>query len=384
MKQTFLVSWLAKSVTLLLLFSLASCKPEAKQPAEVEPVVGNNTSEPEDRLVINNATLEEVDDSGKTVWKMKADKTSYNEDNKLAFLENPAGNLYQDGKIILQVKAKKGEVQEDGKIIFLRDKIEATDIRNNLVFRADELEWRPEEDLVIVRKNLTASRPKQLEVVATEGRYKTKTQELDVVGKIAATSFQEALKLQTEHLIWQIPQKKLLGDKRIQIDRYKEKVITERVEADSSQLDLQTMIIILTNNVELKSLSPPLQVASNNAIWNTKAQTVISNQPIQVIHETEQTTVTGNEGKIDLKDEVVRLTNGVTGTSSRNQSKLDANQFFWDIPTQKIEAQGNVVYQRTNPPVKTKGVKAVGQLNRDNVVVTGGNTKERVVTEIIP
>ncbi len=315
---------------------------------------------------------------------MKADKTSYNEDNKLALLENPAGNLYQDGKIVLQVKAKKGEVKEDGKVIFLRDKIEAIDIRNNLIFRGDELEWRPEEDLVIVRNNLTASRPKQLELSATEGRYTTKTQELDLVGKIAATTFEQALQLQTEHLIWKIPQKKVLGDKRIQINRYKEKVITERVEADSSQLDLQTMVIILTKNVELKSLTPPLQIASNNAIWNTKAQTVISNQPIQIVHETEQTTVIGNEGKIDLKDEVARLSNGVTGTSSRNQSKLDANQFFWDIPTQKIEAQGNVVYQRTNPPVKTKGNKAVGQLNKDNVVVTGGETGERVVTEIIP
>ena len=382
-KGTSLVSWLAKSVILLLLFSLTSCKQQAKQPVETEPTV-ENASEPEDRLVINNATLEEVDDNGKTVWKMKADKTSYNEDTKFAILENPAGNLYQDGKIVLQVKAKKGEVQEDGKIIFLRDKIEAVDIRNKLIFRGDELEWRPKEDLLIVRKNLTASRPKQLEVSGQEGRYTTKTQQLDLTGKVAAATFNPPLKLATERLTWKIPQKKALTSKPVQVDRYQGKIITERVEADISQLDLQTMIVILTKNVELKSLNPPLQIASNKAIWNTKAQTVLSNQPVKIFHSTEQTTLVANEGKIDLKDEVARLTSGVTGTSARNNSKLDANQVFWDIPTQKVEAQGNVVYRRTNPPVNTKGDKAVGHLNKDNVVVTGGGAKGRVVTEIIP
>ena len=132
MKRTFLVSWLTRSLILLLLFSLNSCKQQAKQPVETEPSV-ENPAEPEDRLVINNATLEEVDDDGKTVWKMKADQTSYNEDTKLAFLENPAGNLYQDGKIVTgfpletcikmaklfcRLKLKKGKFKKMAKLFF--------------------------------------------------------------------------------------------------------------------------------------------------------------------------------------------------------------------------------------------------------------------------
>jgi len=41
-----------------------------------------------------------------------------------------------------------------------------------------------------------------------------------------------ALQLRTEHLIWQI-RAKLIGDRPVQIDRYKGKTITDRATANS-------------------------------------------------------------------------------------------------------------------------------------------------------
>jgi hypothetical protein len=45
-----------------------------------------------------------------------------------------------------------------------------------------------------------------------------------------------------------------------------------------------------------------------------------------------------------------------------------------------MEANGDVFYTQVNPPASFKGQKAVGNLQNQNVAVSGG----RVVTEIVP
>jgi hypothetical protein len=49
-----------------------------------------------------------------------------------------------------------------------------------------------------------------------------------------------------------------------------------------------------------------------------------------------------------------------------------------------MEAQGNVVYKQVEPPMTFTGEKAVGNIQTENIVVSGGNSQGRVVTEIIP
>jgi hypothetical protein len=41
--------------------------------------------------------------------------------------------------------------------------------------------------------------------------------------------------MKTEHLFWQIKEQQANSDKRTQIERYKAKTVTDRVEADQSQ-----------------------------------------------------------------------------------------------------------------------------------------------------
>ncbi|MEO8891852.1 MAG: LPS export ABC transporter periplasmic protein LptC [Coleofasciculaceae cyanobacterium] len=95
----------------------------------------------EGSLVFNNVTLDQADEKGHPLWKVKAKQAIYTKDKKSAQIEKPTGDLFQDGKIVLQVSADKGEVQirETGNKIFLRGQIVATDIRNKAVFQGDEL-----------------------------------------------------------------------------------------------------------------------------------------------------------------------------------------------------------------------------------------------------
>ncbi|NJO19650.1 MAG: LPS export ABC transporter periplasmic protein LptC, partial [Spirulinaceae cyanobacterium RM2_2_10] len=86
---------------------------------------------------------------------------------------------------------------------FLRGQIEATDPRNDLTIRAQELDWLPREDRVVARQNLRVSHP-QLEVVAEEARYQTREEQLDLLGKVVATAKEQPVQLQSEKLSWAI------------------------------------------------------------------------------------------------------------------------------------------------------------------------------------
>ena len=373
---------------LLFTFLVSACNTEKRTEKKLQKDTSSVTDF-EGSLVFQNVTLDQADEQGRPLWKVKAKQAVYTKDKKAARIQNPSGDLFQDGKMIMQITAQSGEVQEDGKKIFLKGQIVATDPRNGAVLKGNELEWRPKEDLLIVRQNLVGTHQK-MEATAKEGRYFSRSQQMELLGQIVATSKDPALQIRTEHLVWQIPQQMVVGDRRIQIDRYTGNRVTDQAVGDSGQVNLKTKIATLTKNVQMTSLEPPVQIAGNSVTWNLNTQMVTSDQPVKVVHRQQQVTLTGNRGQVDLKGKVARLVGGVQGVGTRNQSQLYANQVTWNIPTEEFDAQGNVIYhQQVDPPLHLTGSRAVGKFQGQTVVVTGGGggasgSGSRVVTEIIP
>lgn len=339
-------------------------------------------TEVEASLVLKNVTLDQVDNQGLPLWKVEAKQATYSQDQKTALVNNPNGDLFQDGQIVLKVSAKSGKIQQDGKAIFLKDGIIATDLRNGAVFKGDQLEWRPEEDLLVVSNNLQGNHP-QLQVSAKEGKYFSRQQRLELFTQVAAISKDPNLNIKTEHLVWLIQAEKVIGPVRTQMERYKNNTVSDRVEADKSELNQKTNTVTLKQNVQLTSLEPSMLMSSNSVVWNLDAQTAVSDQPVQIIDQKEKLTVTANQGQIDLEREVANFTGGVQGIAERNQAKLYANDLRWDIPTQNMQASGNIIYQQIDPPLLTTGAAAVGKLQDQSIVVNSG-AGEPVVTEIIP
>src|SRR5919202_1808139 len=345
---------------------LSACKSQTRTEKKIKQDTA--ATDIEGSLVFKNITLDQADERGRPLWKVKAKQATYSKDKKIARIDQPSGDLYQDGKVVLQVSAASGEIRQDGKIVLLKGQITATDTRNGALFKGDDLEWYPKEDLLIVRNNLKGTHP-QLQATGKEGRYFTRKQQLELLGQVAAISKDPDLQMKTEHLIWQIKEQRVNGDKRIHIERYKAQTVTTRVEADKSEVNLKTKIAILKQNIQLTSIDPPLLMASNSAVWNLNAQTVVSDQPVRIVHQKENVILTANQGQVDLERKVAKLTGGVQGVGSLNQAKLYANQMTWDIPTQNLQASGNVIYQQINPPFSTSGPTAVGKLQDQSVVV---------------
>ncbi len=273
-----------------------------------------------DDLTFNNIRLDQTDEQGRPLWQVRATKALYSRDRQVAQITKPRGQLFQDGKVTYRIQASTGEIRQNGQTILLRGQVVATDVRDQVVLRGNELEWKPKVDELTVRQNLTVTH-KQLKMTAKEATAYSRKHQLHVLGSVIATAVQPPLKLVTERVVWEIQKQQVVMDRPIQLDHTESPTVVNRVTANRTTINLKTQQVTLKQQVQL------LQLLS---------------------------------GKL--------------------QGQLNADQLVWLVPNQLVTAEGNVTYRRLNPPLFLQGPRAVGRLNDETVVISGG----RVVTEIAP
>lgn len=372
-------NWFYLPFTFFLIIALAACS--GKSPTNSQQN-NSGSSNQDSNLTFFDVTLEQADEVGQPVWRVRAKQAKYTKEKQIGEAESPYGELYQDGKVVYQVKAEKADIDQDGKRLFLKGKILATDPRNGIVLQGNELEWRPKEDLLIVRNQINGSH-KQLQAVAQEARVKTREQRMDFFGKVVANSADPQVQMRTEHLIWQIKEGKLISDRPTQFDRYKNNQISDRARGNSAEFNLKTKIATVQKNAQLELIDPPMQVTSNSMIWNMSTEIINTNSPVRVFHKAENVTVNANRGEMRIPQKTVYLTGNVNAVGQRRQS-LQSQAMTWFLDKKLLEAQGNVVYRQVDPPLNFTGETAVGNLQTENIIVKGGSSTGRVVTEIIP
>jgi LPS export ABC transporter protein LptC len=335
----------------------------------------------EAKLELDNLSFQQVDKQGKPLWKVRAQKGVYSPDKKRAKVTNLDGDFYQDGQIILHVTAKIGEVEQAGEKVILRGDVVTKETRNQLTLIGQEVEWQPKSDLLIIRDKVQANQPK-FQVNADEGRYLSRKQQLDLAGKITAFSQDPRLAMQTEHIIWLVKDKKIIGDKPVQIHRYQENQITSQVTANSFATALDRKIINLQGKVQLNATQPLVQVNGESFAWNIDRELVTADRPIRIVDSKEAMTLTANTGELDLQKSQATLAGKAHGVATRNQAQLDADRLVWEITSQQLIGTGNVVYQQLDPVIKFTGTRGVGKLQDRSIVVSGG--AKQVRTEFIP
>lgn len=373
------INWYYLPLTFFLVIGLVGCG--GKSPPASQPNAAGSSNQ-DSNLTFFDVTLEQADEVGRPIWKVTAKRAKYTQEKQIGQAESPYGELYQDGKVIYQIKADVADIEQDGKQLFLKGKIFATDPSNGIVLQGNELEWRPQEDLLIVRNQINGTH-KQVQAVAREARVKTREQRMEFSGGVIANSADPQLQVRTEHLIWKIKEEKLIGDRPIQIDRYKNNKISDRGKGNAAEVNLKTKIATIQQNAQLELLDPPVQIASNSITWNMNAETVTTNSPTRMFQRAEKVTVTANQGEMKIPQKTVYLTGNVNAIGQRRQS-LRANTLTWYLDNKLVEAQGNVLYRQVDPPLNFAGETAVGNLQTENIVVKGGSSSGRVVTEIIP
>ncbi|WP_373538167.1 LPS export ABC transporter periplasmic protein LptC [Microcoleus sp.] len=334
-------------------------------------------------LTLNKVTLEQANEKGETFWKVNSKTAVYSKDQKTVDVQKPVGKLFQDGKEIYDIQGDTGQVFQEGNQVFIKGNIVATDLKNGLVLRGNELEWRPKEDVLVVRNNLTGEN-KQVTASAKEARVFSRAKRMELFGSVVANVKDPVLQLRTEHLVWFVEQQKINSDQPTQIDRYKDKKVTDSGFADQVDVDLKTKIATLTKNAQLMPSDPPLQIESSLMSWNFPAQSVISPGPVKVFHRVEKVTMTGDQGRGDLEKKIFYLTGNVVGIGEKRQSQLNTDRVTWYLTNQTFDAEGNVVYKQLNPVFNLTGPRAAGELKNQTVTVKGDGGGGQVVMEFVP
>ena len=361
----------------IAMLGIGSCRsPKQPQPSPTP----TTTIEP--KLELDNLSFEQVDKQGKPLWKVRAKRGVYTPDRKRAKVTNLDGELYQDGKIIMRIAAKTGEVQQEGEKVILRGDVVTTETRNNLILIGQEVEWLPKADLLMIRGRVQANQPK-FQVNANEGKYFTRKQQMDLSGKITVLSSDPRLAMQTEHLLWQVKDRTVIGDRFTQIQRYQGNQITAKVTANRFSTALDRQIINLQGKVQLNAINPLIQVNGESFVWNLQREIVTADRPLTILHQQQAVTFNANAGELDLQASTATLTGNARGVATRNQAKLGADRLFWQIASQQIVGTGNVVYQQISPLIKFTGTRGVGKL-QDQSIVVSSDSKQRVQTEFIP
>ena len=375
---------------LLSTLMLSSCAPP-------DPLEQRSQAPPpkeESSLTLNNATLEQANAKGQTVWKIQVQEARYSPDGRNATLVNVKGDFYENGKVVLQVKADKGEIIEDGKALFLRENIVALDPRNKAVLRAQEVEWQTESSILTARQNLKGEHP-DLTVTAKEGRYETKEERLIVSGDVVAVTEHNTkdqnqpkdprrLELKTDRITWEIKNNRVFGDRPLTLVRFVDKTATDEVKSDQAELLLKQQLVNLVGLNQFKSVEPPLQIAAEPISWSYLTRFVTTDDPISIVDYKQQITVRGNRGAVNLAAGVAKLEQGTNTTSQEQQSQLYADELTYNFGPQTLQAKGNIIYeQQKGVKFNLTGDLAQGSLPDNNVVVTS-TSPERVVTEIFP
>ena len=372
-------NWFYLPLTFFLLINLTGCGGVSPQDL---PANDGEELPQQSNLTFFNVTLEQADEMGRPLWKVRSQRAIYTKEKQLGQVENPLGELYQDGKPIYQIKAETADIEQDGQRLFLRGRIVATDPLNGVVLQGNELEWLPQEDLLIVRNQLNGTH-KQLQAVAQEARVKTREQRIEFSGGVVAKSVEPQMQMRSEQLTWLIQEERLISDRPMQIHRYNNNQITDRGQGDAAEFNLKTKVATIKKNAQLALVDPPTQRASNSRTWDMNAEIVTTNSPVTVVQSAENVRVTANQGEMKIPQKIINLRGNVNAIGQRNQS-LQANQLTWYLDKKLLSAEGNVVYRQIDPPINFTGDTAIGNLQTEEIVVKSGQSGRRVVTEIIP
>lgn len=347
------------------------------------PAVVVQPSPTADTQVFENITLDQSDEQGNRLWKVKADQARYNRDRKVAQIVQPRGQFFEAKQAVYEVSADRGEAREDGQRMILRGRVEVRDLRDGAVVKAEEAEWQPKEKVLWVRRQIQGAR-EDLQLMADEGRWQSDTNSLTLTGApLVLTAGKQGLKLQTTQATWQIRSETIQSDRPVTIERFTLTTppqLTSKAQGQTLLVNLKSQSVTLRNQAQVNFIEPPLDITSNVIRWEVAQEKVFSDVAIAILDRKEQIKITAQRGQADLKRQVVSLTGQVDGKSQRPPAQLQADQLRWSIPSQQVEAEGNVRYIRTEPPLDVSGPRATGNLRDETVTVSGG----RSTTIIVP
>ncbi|NJN75888.1 MAG: LPS export ABC transporter periplasmic protein LptC [Synechococcaceae cyanobacterium RL_1_2] len=291
-------------------------------------------------LALNNATLEQKDQDGNLEWKIKVGRVVYTENNQLATLEKVVANIYDGKDLIFKVSADKGRVEEKGTLLKLEQNVLVNDVGQGSTLRSGRGQWNTKDRVLLVEDNVQVYHP-QLSIKAAKGQYFTKQNNIKLETKVEGVLPQDALRINTENLVWQIKANKVVSDRPITITNADGVVTAKR-----GDVLLDQEIANLSQDVRWTKADNLQKLATNQASYLIKTGLIRISAPLKFLATDQGIELTANQGDFSIKDNLIRLRGGVQGIDRVQQTEISAQTINWNLTTEVLTANTNVTYSQ--------------------------------------
>jgi LPS export ABC transporter protein LptC len=347
-------------------------------------------------FALKNLILKQTDQKGKLTWQLKAKSAEYGESRKQVRVRGLSGTLFQQGKPAYTVTASAALLRQQKDDLLLQGKVIITDLGSKGVFTAQKFEWQPGKQQLIAQKEVKLTHP-MVVITAKEMRASSQTNQVIAQGTVIANSAPKRLRLLTERLIWQPTQQQIFAG-GLSTEKYTGVLVlrspqpgkgdpktpdpakSDRAQGGSLQVNLKTETLTLKEPAQLRLADPALEVESQELVWEIKQGGLTSPKNLKIRSITKGITLVADRGSVDQPAKKVLVSGNVKVIGQKNAAFLTTDQLIWNLPTQQVEALGNVFYRQQNPQFTLRGARAIGLIREQKIVVTGGN----VVTQIFP
>lgn len=378
---------LSVAIALIVGTSLAcgSSQPDIEPPSEEENVSY------EEQLILNNATLENVDDAGKPLWIIRSERAAYQPGQKDAQLEGITGNVYEAGEIVLKLKADKGEIVEDGQAIHLRDDVVATDPRTGVVLQSPEVQWSPEDGVLTVKQSFKSS-SEDVEVTGKEATYTPETKVIEATDKVVINGKETPLQIRTEKAVWDIPKERITSDQPVEIDRYQvpksdDEAAEEKLkQSEKSEEAAVEPFVVPPVFLRLAQYAQTRQAGSKpGAETETQPESELDPEvadPESAASETDPAAekpkrivtdrVTAKSAQFDLKKQVVILKKAVDARSVDPPLQVASDSIIWNLAERTVLSDTPVKIINRGDAITLTANEGFLDLEKEVVRVTGG------------
>lgn len=336
-------------------------------------------------LTLQTVTLEQPDENGNLLWRLKAKAVKYTPDNQRAELTQLNGEFFQNGKTIYTVKADEGEVQQNGETLFLRGNLVVTSTEGELTLAGERLKWQPKQDLLVMGN----FKDEALEDSGSESSDNAKDNTSDDLtnsagsesGNSAGQAAQTESKANVPADISQGP--KLSKADLLDEERAKKAPvlgINPQMEAIAQIVSVSNKNnrVELTGGVAAKSkASPWLTFESDQLTWLTEQELIQTEQPLTVeqyeadAYETVTDKIVGAKGSVQLAENIVTLSESVQLESFKQPLKVVSEAAVWDVDGETVVMDKPVNIEQPERKITASADSANLDLAQQVVYLTG-------------
>ncbi|WP_299491425.1 LPS export ABC transporter periplasmic protein LptC [Acaryochloris sp. IP29b_bin.137] len=333
-----------------------------------------------------HTTLQEVvfnrmDGKGQLLWELRAEFVKMDNTEKVS-LRQIQGTFYHDQAPIYRLRASEGQIQQSSHFIQLQGPIVVEDLGDRSTLHSQDLQWHPKTGELKARSGVKLEHP-HFTLSGQQFQASAQDRNARLSGQATLQLKDQNWTINADQIAWLSQQRKLYASSpqptlvSIQATVPSRAFPWQQVQATAIEWDLAAQDLIFHKEVKLTHANPGIELRSPKVILDLTQQQWRSPLGIRLQHPS--LTATANQGWFDASG-TLHLNSQVQMQDLPHQGHLHAQTVMWNMTTQHIKAEGNLIYHQSMPSFKLTGVRAQGNLRQQTLEIEGGEA----VIEIIP